>query len=58
MGVALSAFMENAVVYEVEYCGYVHLERRVRLRPDGEGDVGEFKVVSHNGKTGVFWQEG
>ncbi|KAF7844955.1 phosphoglycerate mutase family protein [Senna tora] len=54
VGVALSAFLKNATVYEVEYCAYVELKRPI-FKKDQSFRVGEFEVLTHTGQTGVSY---
>ncbi|KAK4270568.1 hypothetical protein QN277_023588 [Acacia crassicarpa] len=52
VGVALSAFLKNATVYEVDYCAYVELKRPI-FKEDQSFKVGEFEVLTPSGQTGV-----
>ncbi|RDX78108.1 hypothetical protein CR513_41664 [Mucuna pruriens] len=52
VGVALASFKKRVTVYDVEYCGYVHL-RRPFFKKDQSFTAGEFEVLTLNGETGV-----
>ncbi|KAJ3681835.1 hypothetical protein LUZ60_014408 [Juncus effusus] len=55
VGVSVSYFEPGTVVYEVNYCGYTILERRVSVNPEGQIVPDLFKVASDNVKCGVSW---
>lgn len=52
VGVIFSSFKTGAMVYEVDYCGYVQLRRPI-IKKGQSFTTGEFEVVNHNGQTGV-----
>ncbi|CAK9319210.1 unnamed protein product [Citrullus colocynthis] len=52
VGVAVSTFMENTIVYGVEYCAFVELRRPVFRK----GDLfvfGKFEVILREGQDGI-----
>ncbi|KAK1285084.1 hypothetical protein QJS10_CPB20g01428 [Acorus calamus] len=55
VGVAVSAFLEDMVVYDVDFCAYSHLQRRVNFKPNQSFTAEEFQVLSNTGQTGVCY---
>ncbi|XP_077245005.1 uncharacterized protein LOC143884983 [Tasmannia lanceolata] len=53
VGVAVSAFLKDMVVFEVEYCAYSHLQRLVSLNSPSTFAAENFKVLIKNGQTGI-----
>ncbi|XP_054780569.1 uncharacterized protein LOC129288170 isoform X2 [Prosopis cineraria] len=54
VGVAVSAFLNNATVYEVDYCAYVELKRPI-FKEGQCFTTGEFEVLTRSGQTGVSY---
>ncbi|KAE8038609.1 hypothetical protein FH972_011103 [Carpinus fangiana] len=52
VGVAVSAFKKDAIVYEVEYCAYAELRRPIVHR-DQSFTAGSFELLTRNGQTGI-----
>ncbi|XP_010524426.1 PREDICTED: uncharacterized protein LOC104802488 [Tarenaya hassleriana] len=52
VGTVLSTFLEDVTVYEVDYCAYVELRRRVS-NGDGSLDSGKFEVITSHGQAGI-----
>jgi hypothetical protein len=52
VGVAVSAFKKDAIVYEVEYCAYAELRRPI-VHKDQSFTAGSFEVLTRNGQTGI-----
>ena len=52
VGVAVSAFLKNATVYEVDYCAYVELKRPI-FKEGQSFTAGEFEVLTRSDQTGV-----
>ncbi|XP_028787328.1 uncharacterized protein LOC114743293 [Neltuma alba] len=52
VGVALAAFLKNAIVYEVDYCAYVELKRPI-FKEDQSFTAGGFEVLTRSGQTGI-----
>lgn len=52
VSVSVSAFLKDATVYEVDYCAYSELRRRVFQK--GESfTAGDFEVLTESTLTGV-----
>lgn len=51
---AVSAFLNNATVYEVDYCAYVELKRPI-FKEGQCFTTGEFEVLTRSGQTGVSY---
>ncbi|XP_047318297.1 uncharacterized protein LOC124921657 [Impatiens glandulifera] len=49
VGTAVSAFMKDVTVYEVEYCAFAQLRRNMA----SEGEKGDFEVVMNKEQTGI-----
>ncbi|KAF6146165.1 hypothetical protein GIB67_015603 [Kingdonia uniflora] len=47
-GVAVSAFLKDTTVYEVEYCAYTHLQRQTAISS-------KFELVATNGQSGILF---
>ncbi|XP_020590238.1 uncharacterized protein LOC110031403 [Phalaenopsis equestris] len=45
VGVSVSSNLEDAIVYEVDYCAFTHLQRQVFSEPSMAVAVGGFKLV-------------
>lgn len=54
VGVSVSAFLKDATVYEVEYCAYSELRRRV-FQENQSFTSDAFEVRTKNGQTGVSY---
>ncbi|KAM1262722.1 hypothetical protein ACFX13_028486 [Malus domestica] len=52
VGSSVSAFLEGATVYEVEYCAYLELRRPIK---DQSSAAGKFEVIGNRGRTGVSY---
>ncbi|KAI6702770.1 hypothetical protein NL676_011906 [Syzygium grande] len=52
--VSVSAFLKDATVYEVEYCGYSNLERPIFLN-DESFTAGNFELLTNPGQAGVSY---
>ncbi|KAM1369969.1 hypothetical protein ACFX15_039751 [Malus domestica] len=52
VGSSISAFLEGATVYEVEYCAYSELRRPIKNRSSA---AGKFEVMVNRGRTGVSY---
>nr|KYP49707.1 hypothetical protein KK1_028575 [Cajanus cajan] len=52
--VAVSSFRKDAVVNEVDYCGYVELRRPI-FKKDDTFTTGEFDLLTPSGQTGVSY---
>lgn len=52
VGVAVSTFMEDTIVYGVEYCAFVQLRRPV-FRKGDSFVFGKFEVILREGKDGI-----
>lgn len=52
VGVSVSAFKKDAIVYEVEYCAYTELRRPI-VHKGQSFTVGSFEVLTRNGQTGI-----
>lgn len=55
VGVAVSEFMKDINVYEVEYCAYSHLQRSVFVGENKSFTAGEFEVLIHKTQTGISY---
>ncbi|THG08091.1 hypothetical protein TEA_015331 [Camellia sinensis var. sinensis] len=55
VGVAVSEFMKDINVYEVEYCAYSHLQRSVSVGENKSFTAGEFEVLIHKTQTGISY---
>lgn len=53
VGVAISAFLKDTSVFEVEYCAYAHLQRRISFSSNREVTSADFDVVTKNGQSGI-----
>lgn len=53
VGVSVSSFQKNTEVYEVDYCGYSHLQRRICIKPSQAFNAGNFLLLTKSGQTGV-----
>ncbi|KAL5723922.1 hypothetical protein ACHQM5_007256 [Ranunculus cassubicifolius] len=53
VGVAISAFLKDTTVYDVEYCAFAHLQRQVFFGSDRTTTKGNFDVVTKNGQSGI-----
>lgn len=52
VGVAVSTFMEDTIVYGVEYCAFVELRRPVFQKGDSFA-FGKFEVILREGQDGI-----
>ncbi|GMY23322.1 His_Phos_1 domain-containing protein [Fagus crenata] len=52
VGVAVSTFLKDTTVYEVDYCAYTELRRSI-FEKDQSFTAGNFEVLTHNAKTGI-----
>lgn len=52
VGVAVSTFLKDTTVYEVDYCAYTELRRSI-FEKDQPFTAGNFEVLTHNAKTGI-----
>ncbi|GAV72136.1 His_Phos_1 domain-containing protein [Cephalotus follicularis] len=52
VGVAVSAFLKDVTVYEVEYCAYTELRRQI-LCENQSFTAGNFEVLTSHGQTGI-----
>ena len=52
VGSSVSAFLEGATVYEVEYCAYSELRRPIKNQSSA---AGKFEVMVNRGRTGVSY---
>ncbi|KAF8412956.1 hypothetical protein HHK36_000928 [Tetracentron sinense] len=55
VGVAISAFLSDTIVYEVDYCGYSHSQRLISFGPSQEFTARNLDVVTKNGQTGICY---
>ncbi|CAL5381315.1 unnamed protein product [Camellia sinensis] len=55
VGVAVSEFMKDINVYEVEYCAYSHLQRSISVGENKSFTAGEFEVLIHKTQTGISY---
>lgn len=53
VGVAISAFLKDTSVFEVEYCAYAHLQRQVSFSSNRAITADDFDVVTKNGQSGI-----
>ncbi|PIA61763.1 hypothetical protein AQUCO_00200034v1 [Aquilegia coerulea] len=53
VGVAISAFLKDTSVYEVDYCAYAHLQRQISFSSNKAITAGSFDVVTRNGQSGI-----
>ncbi|KAI8545453.1 hypothetical protein RHMOL_Rhmol07G0041200 [Rhododendron molle] len=54
VGVAFSAFLKDVLVYEVEYCAYVHSRRPISFGDDKSFTAGDFELIP-KGLTGISY---
>ncbi|KFK35250.1 hypothetical protein AALP_AA5G260300 [Arabis alpina] len=52
VGTSFSTFYKDTTVYEVDYCAYVELRRKV-TNEDGSAKAGEYEVVLSHGQAGI-----
>ncbi|KAA8515876.1 hypothetical protein F0562_019055 [Nyssa sinensis] len=55
VGVAVSAFLKDTTVYEVEYCAYSHSRRPICFGQNQSLTAGDFEVLTRYGKTGISY---
>uniref|UniRef100_A0A5B6ZQ50 Phosphoglycerate mutase family protein n=1 Tax=Davidia involucrata TaxID=16924 RepID=A0A5B6ZQ50_DAVIN len=55
IGVAVSAFLKDTTVYEVEYCAYSHSRRPIFFGQNQSFTAGEFEVLIRGGQTGISY---
>ncbi|KAF9602681.1 hypothetical protein IFM89_030569 [Coptis chinensis] len=53
VGVAISAFSKDTVVYEVEYCAYAHLQRQISFNSDRAVSAGNFDIATKHAQSGI-----
>ncbi|KAL6981302.1 hypothetical protein U1Q18_022932 [Sarracenia purpurea var. burkii] len=53
VGVAVSAFLKNVTIYEVEYCAYSHSRRSIAFGENKSFTAGNFEVITPKGQTGI-----
>lgn len=53
VGVAISSFLKDTTVFEVEYCAYAHLQRQISFDSNRAIKADEFEVVTKNGQSGI-----
>lgn len=54
VGVSVSAFLKDVVVFEVDYCAYSNLERPIFLK-DESFTAGNFELLTNSGETGISY---
>ncbi|PKA64147.1 hypothetical protein AXF42_Ash005159 [Apostasia shenzhenica] len=54
VGVSVSAYLEDVIVYEVDYCAFTHLQRRVQVEPCQALSAAGFKLLSSS-QTGLLY---
>lgn len=52
VGVAVSTFLKDVLVYEVEYCAYAHSRRPISFGDDKSFTAGDFELIP-KGQTGI-----
>ncbi|XP_038683381.1 uncharacterized protein LOC119983735 [Tripterygium wilfordii] len=57
VGVAVSAFLKGATVYEVDYCAFAELRRPISNKEQAK-TAGDFEVLTNPGQTGIGYLPG
>lgn len=55
VGVAVSAFLNDTIVLEADYCAYTHSRRSITLGENQAFTAGKFQVLTHQGQTGISY---
>ncbi|KAG1354411.1 putative phosphoglycerate mutase family protein [Cocos nucifera] len=53
VGVSVSSFQKDAQVFEVEYCAFSHLQRRISFKPSQAIVAENFQLLTKSGLTGI-----
>ncbi|XP_042503385.1 uncharacterized protein LOC122080648 [Macadamia integrifolia] len=55
VGIAVSAFMKDTTVYEVEYCGYAHTRREITFKTKQTFTASNFEVSTKGSESGISY---
>ncbi|XP_042503787.1 uncharacterized protein LOC122080951 [Macadamia integrifolia] len=55
VGIAVSAFMKDTTVYEVEYCGYVRTGRQISFQSNQTFTASNFEVFTQSSESGISY---
>lgn len=55
IGATVASFLEDAMVFEVEYCACCHLQRNILSNSSQAFSTENFRVLTESGQTGVSY---
>ncbi|XP_043697525.1 uncharacterized protein LOC122648360 [Telopea speciosissima] len=55
VGIAVSSFMKDVTVYEVEYCGYAHTRRAITFKDEQTFTSCKFEVSTMGSESGISY---
>ncbi|RRT74059.1 hypothetical protein B296_00014255 [Ensete ventricosum] len=55
IGASITSVLEDSMVFDVEYCAYSHLQRKILSNPSQSFNTEDFKVVTESGQTGIAY---
>ncbi|KAJ4956280.1 hypothetical protein NE237_013063 [Protea cynaroides] len=55
VGIAISAFMKDTLVYAVEYCGYAHTRRKISFDDNQKFTASNFEVFTKSIESGISY---
>lgn len=55
IGASVASFLEDAMVFEVEYCACCHLQRNILSNSSQASSTENFRVLTESGQTGVSY---